>query len=115
LKDSLILSTEYRHILRVAERTLTVQNSSLRSKLDKWSKHKLRSCSHQSSWLSETVRLGSLSDSELQRLEEIIRDPGRFGVPSWLMNRQRTEHWREQSPNWPRFDFEEEGRYYIHD
>jgi small subunit ribosomal protein S13 len=47
--------------------------------------------------MSETMRLGNLSDSDLQRLEEIVRNPGRYGVPSWLMNRRKDRTTGENS------------------
>ncbi len=33
--------------------------------------------------------LGTLSDEELAKLEEVIKDPAKFGIPWWLLNRQR--------------------------
>jgi small subunit ribosomal protein S13 len=34
------------------------------------------------------IKLGSLSEEELKRIEEIIRDPVKFGIPSFLLNRR---------------------------
>ena len=34
-------------------------------------------------------RLGFLSDQELQRLEEVARNPLEHGIPAWLLNRRR--------------------------
>jgi small subunit ribosomal protein S13 len=34
-------------------------------------------------------KLGELSEQELQGLEEIITNPDKFGIPSWLYNRKR--------------------------
>ncbi len=34
-------------------------------------------------------RLGELSEQEMQRLEEIIMNPDKFGIPAWLYNRKR--------------------------
>lgn len=33
-------------------------------------------------------RLGFLTDHELQKLEEVARDPTRYGIPSWMLNRR---------------------------
>ena len=33
-------------------------------------------------------KIGDLSDAQIQKLEEIVRAPGKFGIPSWLFNRQ---------------------------
>jgi small subunit ribosomal protein S13 len=34
-------------------------------------------------------RLGFLTDHELQKLEEVARDPTKYGIPSWMLNRRR--------------------------
>ncbi|UCD07581.1 MAG: 30S ribosomal protein S13 [Candidatus Aenigmatarchaeota archaeon] len=34
-------------------------------------------------------KLGELSEQEVQRLEDIILNPDKFGIPSWLYNRKR--------------------------
>ncbi len=39
--------------------------------------------------ISETALLGNLSDTELQRLEEVLRNPMKFGIPEWIVNRRR--------------------------
>ncbi|MFQ6085765.1 MAG: 30S ribosomal protein S13 [Candidatus Bathyarchaeia archaeon] len=39
--------------------------------------------------LDPGMRVGNLSEKEVRRLEEIIREPVKHGVPSWLVNRSR--------------------------
>lgn len=34
-------------------------------------------------------KLGELSEQEMQKLEEVIMNPERFGIPSWLYNRRK--------------------------
>ena len=34
------------------------------------------------------AKLGSLKEEELKRLESIIKEPGKFGVPVWALNRR---------------------------
>lgn len=34
-------------------------------------------------------KLGSLGEEKIQKLEEIIRDPAKFGLPAWLLNRRK--------------------------
>lgn len=36
-----------------------------------------------------TKRLGELSEEELARIEEVVSNPDRYGIPWWLMNRQK--------------------------
>ena len=39
--------------------------------------------------IPETALLGNLSDAELQRLEEVLRNPIKFGIPEWVVNRRK--------------------------
>ena len=39
--------------------------------------------------LNPHSKLGSLSEKEIEKLEEIIRNPGKFGIPSFLFNRRK--------------------------
>ncbi len=84
------MSTEYRHILRVAGTNLDGSKqipyglSAINGINVNYARAVVKAAG-----LSEISRLGNLSDSELQRLEEILRNPGRYGVPFWLMNRRK--------------------------
>lgn len=35
------------------------------------------------------VLLGELSDAELRKIEEVLKDPSTYGIPLWLLNRRR--------------------------
>lgn len=43
-------------------------------------------------------KMGNLSDNKINEIEEAIRDPKKYGVPEWMLNRQndydtgKTEH-----------------------
>jgi small subunit ribosomal protein S13 len=39
--------------------------------------------------ISPDKRAGFLTEVEIDRLEEIVKDPARSGLPSWLMNRRK--------------------------
>lgn len=41
------------------------------------------------SGLRPDVRIGQLSEEEVDRIEDIISDPLRFGIPPWLVNRRK--------------------------
>lgn len=32
---------------------------------------------------------GQLADDEVSKIEDALRDPGKYGIPSWLFNRQK--------------------------
>ena len=33
-------------------------------------------------------RIGYLSDEEIERLEEAIKNPAKYNIPSWIVNRR---------------------------
>jgi small subunit ribosomal protein S13 len=35
------------------------------------------------------IKLGSLSEEDVAKLEAIIKEPTKYGIPSWLLNRRR--------------------------
>jgi len=41
------------------------------------------------SGIDPSAKLGSLKEADIQKLEEIIKDPIKFGVPVWAVNRRK--------------------------
>jgi len=39
--------------------------------------------------LDPETRMGFLSSSDVEKIEDIIADPQKYGIPSWLLNRQK--------------------------
>lgn len=39
--------------------------------------------------LNPHTRIGELSDKELARIEDAIKNPAKYGIPAWLYNRRR--------------------------
>ena len=39
--------------------------------------------------IEKTKKSGYLSDDQVSRIDEVIKDPSKFGIPSWLFNRKR--------------------------
>lgn len=39
--------------------------------------------------IAESTNIGALEEDKLAQLESIIKDPGRFGVPSFMLNRDK--------------------------
>jgi small subunit ribosomal protein S13 len=35
------------------------------------------------------MRAGFLTDAEIEEIEEIIKDPAKYGIPGWLLNRRK--------------------------
>ena len=80
----------YRHIIRVADTDLKGEKQivyALRRIKGVGTNfgHAVCSILH----LDEARKVGSLSDEELRRVEEVIRNPAQFGLPSWVYNRRR--------------------------
>jgi small subunit ribosomal protein S13 len=41
------------------------------------------------SGFDQNIKLGSLKEEDVQKLEEIIKNPVKFGVPAWMVNRRK--------------------------
>lgn len=39
--------------------------------------------------LNPNLRVGELSDDLVSKIEDAIRDPAKYGLPSWLLNRRK--------------------------
>ena len=39
--------------------------------------------------VDKSKQVGYLSDDEMKRLDEVIKDPQKFGAPVWMLNRRR--------------------------
>ncbi|AEF96403.1 30S ribosomal protein S13 [Methanotorris igneus] len=42
--------------------------------------------------LDEKKLAGYLTDEEVKKIEEILSDPAKFGIPSWMFNRRKDYH-----------------------
>jgi small subunit ribosomal protein S13 len=39
--------------------------------------------------INPDLRAGFLTEADISRIEDIIKDPAQYGIPAWLMNRQK--------------------------
>lgn len=39
--------------------------------------------------IQKTIKTGHLTDDQATKIDEIIKDPIKFGIPSWIFNRKR--------------------------
>ena len=39
--------------------------------------------------INPNIRVGYLSETEVAKIEEIIQEPTKFGIPSWLLNQRK--------------------------
>jgi small subunit ribosomal protein S13 len=84
------LSSSYRHIIRVAR---TDVDGSL--KLDralsavKGVGRRLARAIVEAADLNPEQRAGFITDEDVAKLEEILKAPDKFGIPHWMLNRQK--------------------------
>lgn len=84
------MSEEFRHIVRIAGTDLDGSQ-----KLE-YGLTKIRGINTNLSQaiikvanLESVRRIGNLTDGDIQRIEETLKDPEKHGVPAWLLNRRK--------------------------
>lgn len=84
------MSKEFRHIVRITETDLdgTLKINQAISKI-KGVGIGLADVIIKKAGVSPETRTGFLSEAEIEKLEDIIKKPGKYGVPCWLLNRPK--------------------------
>jgi len=84
------MSKEFKHIVRIAETDLdgTLKTNHALSNI-KGVGIGLADVIVKKAGASPDTRIGFLSDTEIEKLEDIIRKPGKYGIPGWLLNRPK--------------------------
>jgi len=89
-KPNLQDSENYRHIVRIANADVKGEKS-IHMAL-----HKIKGVSFMlsnficfSAKVDPNKKAGILNDDEVQRLEDVIRNPAKYKCPAWLMNRRK--------------------------
>ena len=84
------MSDEFRHRLRIMDTDVdgTLKASYALAKI-KGVGLSLADAMLRKAAISPDKRAGFLSESEIDRLEEIVKDPAKSGLPSWLFNRRK--------------------------
>ena len=39
--------------------------------------------------IAKSQKTGYLNDSQVQKIDDVMKEPSKFGIPSWMMNRQK--------------------------
>jgi small subunit ribosomal protein S13 len=84
------MSGEFRHIIRIID---TDVDGTLKApyalKKIKGISTSLANAILKKAGINPDLRAGFLTDAEVERIEEIIKEPNKFGLPSWLLNRRK--------------------------
>ena len=92
------MSQEYRHILRImgtdVEGTLKTIYALTKIKGVSLS---LANAILKKAGINQDLRVGFLTETEINKIEEIIREPTNFGLPQWLFNRRKDSEKRRDT------------------
>ena len=84
------MSQEYRHILRImgadVEGTLKTVYALIKIKGVSLS---LSNAILKKAGVNPDLRVGFLTETEIDKIEEIIKEPTKYGLPTWLFNRRK--------------------------
>src|SRR4030043_2191681 len=84
------MSQEYRHILRImgadVEGTLKTVYALIKIKGVSLS---LSNAILKKAGVNPDLRVGFLTETEIDKIEEIIKEPTKYGLPAWLFNRRK--------------------------
>ena len=84
------MSQEYRHILRIMGTDVagTLKASYALTEIKGISLN-LSNAVLKKTGVNPDVRAGFLTETEIEKIEEIIEDPAKYGLPNWLFNRRK--------------------------
>ena len=84
------MSQEYRHILRIMGTDVhgTLKTVYALTAI-KGVSMSFSSAILKMAGVNPDVRVGFLTETELKKIEEIIKDPTRYGLPTWLFNKRK--------------------------
>ncbi len=84
------MSEEYRHILRMIDADVegTLKASYALTKIKGMSLN-LANAILRKTGVNPDKRAGFLTETEIEKIEEAIKDPAKYGLPNWLLNRRK--------------------------
>jgi len=84
------MSDEFRHRLRIIGTDVdgTLKTSYALAKIKGISLN-LANAILQKTGTSPQKRVGYLTEAEIEKIEDVIKDPAKNGIPSWLLNRRK--------------------------
>jgi small subunit ribosomal protein S13 len=84
------MSREFRHILRITDTDVdgTLKAPYALRKIKGISLN-LANAILRKAGIDPDIRAGFLTEAEVEKIEDIIKDPVRYGLPNWLLNRRK--------------------------
>jgi small subunit ribosomal protein S13 len=84
------MSQEYRYIVRIMGTDVpgTLKTSYAVAQI-KGVSTSLSNAFIKKAGLNPDLRVGFLADSDVSKIEDVIRDPAKYNIPSWLFNRRK--------------------------
>ena len=84
------MSREFRHIVRVTDTDIdgTLKVGYALTKI-KGVSISLANAILKKAEVNPEIRLGLLSEEQVRKIEEILKNPTKYGIPSWLLNRRK--------------------------
>jgi len=84
------MSKEYRHIVRVTDTDIegSLKATYALAKI-KGIGVSLANAILRKAGVDPEIRIGFLTEAEIEKIEEIVKDPSKHGIPHWMLNRQK--------------------------
>jgi small subunit ribosomal protein S13 len=84
------MSQEYRHILRImgTDTSGTLKTSYAVAQI-KGVSSSLSNAVLKKAGVNPDQRVGFLTESDLSKIEDVIKDPVKYGIPAWMFNRRK--------------------------
>lgn len=84
------MSKEFRHIVRVTDTDIdgTLKVGYALTKI-KGISISLANAVLKKAGINPEIRLGLLSEDQVKKIEDVIQNPAKYGIPSWLLNRRK--------------------------
>ena len=84
------MSKEFRHIVRIVETDLAgTEKVAFALYHIKGIGPSLSNAVLRKAGVNPETRIGNLNESDIERIEDVIRNPDKHGLPPWLFNRQK--------------------------
>lgn len=84
------MSREFRHIIRIVDTDVDGSLKALYAlKRIKGISTSLANAVLKRAGIDPHMRAGLLTEAELEKIEEIIREPSKHGIPTWMLNRRK--------------------------